>query len=205
MSKIDDLRKLAADKSTTLAERKAAEKIANKLSGIKVSESLTSANTNKSIVLSENLSEMPPWIHLDGRFPHHSALHDNFRSDYLGLLQLKYAPRDPENWHHYFVRDEFLFETYSNSGIIRVKVYFDPITTTSNWGDLCISDKYVEIYHERDGWRDGPWWPRFLKLLDTILTETKAYEAEEKRQRQLEIERQQNKRNVLFTNYLKKI
>lgn len=206
MSKIDDLRKLAADKSTTPAERKAAEKIANKLAGGDVVETISLSKDNAIVVSSaENLMVMPPWIrgrHSD--FPHYETLYKIKRHPAFCSFRLAFAPRDPEGWGSYYVRDEFVFKMYGNSGIIKVSVYFDSITTETSWPAI-VDAKHIEIYYEGDGWRDGPWWPRFLRLIDTMSAEVKAYEAEEERQRTLEKQRKQNQENILFSNYLKGI
>ena len=193
----DDLRRLANDKSTTQGERDAARRALGEMpEAIEVQRSADVEATSRG--LDAVRMQMPEWQR--GESPHDATIKDfamrmfNYSSRKWGsgvtsLSSVHHPSLDEHMIEREFAIDEFRFRGHHRDiDSLRVMVS---------------SDKKIEIWNDR-GWRDGPWWPRFLAAMRRLAKEADDYDAAASRKEAAREQAQRDAENDLFTAYAKK-
>ena len=144
--------------------------------------------------------EMPPWVrdYSKNPCPYRAIVkrleQRMFGESNQGTHEVWYKLSEGYGDRETFVRrDEFIVKRYGCLGITGISV------VVPNVGPQ------IEIYSTsyEGGWRHGPWWPRFEKLVKKWCKEADEHGAERERKKREEEEAERQKQNGLFQAYLK--
>ncbi len=99
-----------------------------------------------------------------------------------------------------YARDEFVFDTTYATWFSEIHVLFEPMDGRY-WSSFCDVKKRKIIYGYCNGWRDGPWWPRFLEMLRKCRAEVDAANAADSRAEQAAKDAKTRDEADLFSAY----